>query len=130
VKTDRLDARRLAEQLEAGKLKAVYIPTRADHERRQLSRTYAQAVQDRTRAQVRLRALLQEHGRLGPRPATGWRAYAAWLGTQELPAPVRLCVDELLALRHHAAQSARRLRAALLALATDAAYAPVVRALC
>ena len=130
VKTDRVDARLLAEKLERGALKAVWIPTRADHERRQLSRTYAQVVTDRKRAQARLRALLQEHGRLGPHPRAGWPAYAAWLGAEALPGPVQTCVAELLGLRQQAAQSAQRLRAALLRVAADPAYAPLVQAVC
>jgi len=127
VKTDRLDAGKLAQRLEQGALKSVFIPSRADHERRQLSRTYAQAVQDRKRAQARLRALLQEQGRIGPPPTVGWKAYATWLGEQPLPPAVRMCVEELLGLRQQAQQSAGRLRAAVLRVAAEAAYAPVVR---
>jgi len=126
VKTDRLDARALAEHLEQGRLKGIAIPTRRDHEHRQLSRLYAQVTQDRKRAQARLRAMLQEHGRLGPGPRQGWRAYGTWLATQELPSSVRRCVDELLAARAEAAQRAAGLRAALLRIARDAAYAPLV----
>jgi transposase len=129
VKTDRVDARLLAEQLEQGRLKAVHIPTRADHERRQLSRAYDQAVQDRKRAQARVRALLQEHGRLGPGPRAGWTAYTTWLAAHTLPGPVRLCVDELLASRQHAQHRAQRLQRALLETAAEPAYAPVVQAL-
>jgi transposase len=128
VKTDRLDAAQLAQQLEQGRLKSIFVPSRADHEQRQLSRTYAQAVQDRKRCQARLRALLQEQGRIGPPPRAGWTAYAAWLPQQPLPEPVRTCVEELLALRQRADQSARRLRAALLQVAAHPEYAPVVRA--
>ena len=128
VKTDRVDARLLAEHLDQGRLKGIAIPTRADHEARQLSRAYAQAAQDRKRAQSRLRALLQEHGRLGPLPRCGWTAYTQWLATQELAAPVRLCVDELMAARHESEQRARRLRLALLRVARDTAYAPLIAA--
>lgn len=129
VKTDRLDAHGLAEQLEQGRLKRVHVPTRDDHAQRQLSRTYAQALQDKKRAQARIRALLQDHGRLGPLPTAGWNAYAQWLAHQALPAPVQRCVDELLALRTAALESAQRLRSALAAVARDATYAAVVTAL-
>lgn len=130
VKTDRRDAGQLAQKLEQGTLKSVFVPSRADHEQRQLSRTYAQAVQDRKRSQARLRALLQEQGHIGPPPTAGWTAYATWLDQRPLPEPVRTCVEELLTLRQRADQSARRLRAALLRVAAEAAYAPVVRAVC
>jgi len=129
VKTDRIDADRLAEELAHGRLKGVAVPTRVDHEHRQLSRTYAQAIQDRQRAQARLRALLQEHGRLGPAPRLGWAAYTRWLATQVLPAAVQCCVDELRTAREEAHQRARRLRTALLAVADDAPYAPLIAAL-
>lgn len=129
VKTDRLDARALAAQLERGQLKSVHVPTRDDHAQRQLSRTYEQARKDKKRAQARIRAMLQGHGRLGPLPTAGWRAYEQWLTHQALPAPVQRCLEELLTLRTAALASAQRLKRALAAVARDAAYAPVVTTL-
>lgn len=129
VKTDRLDARTLATQLELGRLKRVSIPSRADHTYRQLSRTYEQALKDKKRTQARIRALLQDHGRLGPRPAAGWAAYERWLTTQDVPAPVAQCLAELRGLRAAALASTQRLKRTLLAVAREAPYAPVVSAL-
>lgn len=128
VKTDKLDACMLAEKLEKGALKGCYVPRRREHERRQLSRTYEQALLDRKRAQVRVRSLLQEHGRLGPPARSGWAAYARWLEQQSLPAPVGECVQELLGLRATAAASAARLRRQLLKLARAPEYSPIVAA--
>jgi transposase len=73
--------------------------------------------------------LLQEHGRVGPPPASGWAVYERWLLQQALPAPVAAGVTELRSLRAAGAASAQRLRAQILALAADPVYAPVVRAL-
>jgi transposase len=129
VKTDRLDARALATKGAQGTLKRVSIPTRRQHEQRQLLRTYRQALRDRTGAQARLRSLFQEHGRLGPRPAQGWPSYEQWMTTQALPAPVALAVEQLQVLRAAALASAARLKAAVLELATDADHGPVVDAL-
>jgi len=129
VKTDRLDARRLATELESGRLKRVRVPTRADHVRRQLSRTYQQRLTDKKRAQARVRSLLQDHGYFGPRPTAGWRAYAQWVVAQPLAPCVRQCVDELIAARTAAAASAQRLKRALLTVAQEPAYQPVVQAL-
>jgi transposase len=129
VKSDRLDAGVLAQKLEKGSLKSVYIPTREDHDRRQLSRTYAQAVQDRKRAQARVRSLLQEQGRIGPPPSTGWKVYVSWLSKQTLPEAVRVCVAELLDMREQADDRAKRLKAALMRVAREPQYAPVVKAL-
>ena len=64
VKTDRVDAGKLARKLEQGDLKAIYIPRRPPPEQRPLGRTYAQCLKERKRAQVRLRSLMPEHGRL------------------------------------------------------------------
>jgi transposase len=129
VKTDRLDARMLATELAAGRLKRVRVPTRDDHARRQLSRTYQQVLKDKKRAQARVRSLMQDHGYYGPRPTAGWRRYAQWVAAQALPPVVQQCVEELVAARTAAAASARRLKRALLAVAQEPAYEPVVQAL-
>jgi protein tyrosine phosphatase (PTP) superfamily phosphohydrolase (DUF442 family) len=104
VKTDRVDVGKLARKLETGDLKAIYIPSRTVHEQRQIGRTYAQSLKERKRAQVRIRSLMQEQGRLGPLPAAGWTAYSVWLDAQPLPEPVRLCVQAHQQLRAVAAE--------------------------
>jgi transposase len=129
VKTDRVDVGKLARKLEKGDLKAIYIPTRTLHEQRQLGRAYAQCLKERKRAQIRIRSLMQENGRLGPLPIAGWKVYRGWLAEQKLPAPGRLCVQVHLQLRALAEQQAQRLKAELCALARSAAYRPLVRAL-
>lgn len=129
VKTDRVDVGRLARKLEKGDLKPIYIPTRTVHEHRQLGRAYAQCLKERKRAQIRIRSLLQEHGRLGPLPRAGWKVYRDWLAEQDLCEPLRLCVEVHLQLRTLADQQAQRLKAQLYQLARSAAYRPLVRAL-
>jgi len=129
VKTDRLDAGRLARKLESGELKGIYLPPRGLHADRQLGRTCAQGVRDRQRAQLRVRSVLQEHGRLGPPPARGWAASQPWLGTQELPAPVRRCVPAHEQVRAVAAHQAHALRTALTELGRQPADAAGVEAL-
>jgi transposase len=129
VKTDRLDARTLALKGAKGDLKGVAIPSRAQHECRQLLRTYAQAMRDRQRAQVRLRALCQEHGRIGPAPRSGWAGYERWLERQAFPEPVAACVRELRSLRASAQLSQERLERRLRALAATAPYQAAVQAL-
>jgi transposase len=129
VKTDRLDARTLALKGAKGDLKPVAIPSRAQHEQRQLLRTYAQVMRDRQRAQVRLRALFQEHGRLGPAPRSGWAVYEHWLESQVLPDPVAACVSELRTIRASALLSTEHLERRLRAVAQAPAYRPLVKAL-
>jgi transposase len=126
VKTDRLDAGKLARDREQGRLKGVRIPTRAQHAHRQLSRTYTQALKDKQRAQARVRSLMQEQGLIGPPPTAGWKAYLGWLNKQELPETVLQCIKELLHLREAAVASIKRLRAALHELSSQEPYAPVV----
>lgn len=116
-KTDRLDVGTMARTLEQGALPGIYVPSRADHERRQMVRTYGQALKERKRAPSRVRSLRQEHGRLGPLPSAGWTAYRQWLETQPLPEEVQRCVDALLALRTVAETQAALLKARLLRLA-------------
>ncbi len=130
VKTDRVDAGKLARKLEKGELKGIYIPPRTVHADRQLGRTYTQCVRERQRAQIRIRSLLQEHGRIGPEPTVGWRAYQTWLAAQDLPAPLRACVHTHEQLRTLADQQARYLRHELMQVAGRAQYRAVVDALC
>lgn len=129
VKTDRVDAAAMNLKHEKGLLKCVHIPTRTQHEQRQLSRTYGQVLKDRKRAQMRLRSLMQEHGRLGPVPNAGWARYEGWLRLQPMPAPVALSIEQLLAERVVAAHATLRLRAALRQLARHPEYQPVVQRL-
>lgn len=129
VKTDGLDVGKMARKLEERQLHGIYIPPRLLHERRQLGRTYAQCVQERKRAQIRVRSLLQEQGRLGPPPSAGWPAYTQWLATQELPAPVSRCVQSLQRLRTLAAEEARQLHRELLELGRQLEYARITAAL-
>lgn len=128
VKTDRYDANTLAAGAERKLLKGAHIPTREQHEYRQLSRTYTQVLKDRRRQQTRLRLLLQEHGRVSPRKQS-WGEYKSWLSTQTLPTPVRACVDELLVLRDAAEASRARTERALREVSRLPQYAPLVQAL-
>ncbi len=130
VKTDRLDAGKMARKLEKGELKAIYVPPRTLHEHRAFGRTYAQCVKERKRAQVRIRALMQEHSRLGPLPVQGWEAYSQWLLRQQLPQPIEMSVKAHLLLRALADQQARRMRAQLAVLAASEPYKGLVTQLC
>jgi transposase len=71
VKTDARDCRRLARLHRAGELVAIRIPTPAEEAVRDLCRTRADMVQDRTRARHRLSKFLLRHSRV-------WRGGSAW----------------------------------------------------
>lgn len=129
VKTDSLDAGTLALKADKGLLKSIYVPRRAAHELRQLSRCYSQVLTDRRRQQSRVRLLLQEHGIQAPPRAAGWATLETWLGEQELAEPVRICIAHLCALRQTADAAAKRLQAELLKAARGAQYKDLVDAL-
>src|SRR4029453_8031330 len=74
VKTDARDCRRLARLHRAGELVAIRIPTPAEEAVRDLCRTRADMVADRTRARHRLSKFLLRHGRI-------WRGGNAWTQT-------------------------------------------------
>lgn len=66
VKTDKRDARKISEQLEAGRLKCIRIPKLSDEEARLLSRTRRQLVSQRTQVQNQIRMKAHQFGLIGP----------------------------------------------------------------
>lgn len=81
VKTDNRDARRLAHLYRAGELVAIRIPTVAEEGIRDLCRTRADLVIDRTRARHRLGKFLLRHGQVC-RSAGNWTMrHGQWLQT-------------------------------------------------
>lgn len=129
IKTDAIDARTLAHRAEIGMLKGIYVPTRLNHLNRQLSRTYEQVMRDRKRQQARVRLMLQQHGCVAPGKDQGWGALVAWLDAQELPAPLRLCIDRLRHLRQCADEEVRRLQGELRKVSKLPEYGNLVDAL-
>lgn len=64
VKTDKRDAKKLAEQLEAGRLKAIRIPPEAQENRRLLSRTRRQLIKQRTMTKNSIRMKAHQFGQI------------------------------------------------------------------
>ena len=80
IKTDRRDARKLAEYLEGGYLTPVHPPTPAQEAARDLCRAREDAKQDRMRARHRLAKLLLRRGRTYSLGRKAWTAaHRAWL---------------------------------------------------
>lgn len=130
VKTDRIDARKLAEKLEKRELKSVWVPSPEQHEKRQLVRTHVQMSKERRRIQTQLRSMMREHCRRGPGTQSGWKAYERWLREIDLPHALRVCVDRLLRLREEADRCADELEAELRRLSRSERYKPIVDSLC
>jgi len=86
AKTDRLDARRLADALRRESVVSIYIPPPAIREQRELARHRLMLTQMRTRVLQRMRALLLRQG-LGDPPTRRLRTRAgqAWLDGLVLP---------------------------------------------
>jgi len=96
AKTDRLDARRLADALRRDSVVGVYYPPLAIRELRELCRSRHALVHTRTALIQRLRAVLLRHGIADARQRLTRRSGLAWLDTVALPP--------------YAAASVRRLR--------------------
>jgi transposase len=87
VKTDARDCRRLARLHRAGELVAIRIPTPTEEAVRDLCRTRADMVADRTRARHRLSKFLLRHGRIW-RGGVAWtQAFDRWLASQRFDEP-------------------------------------------
>lgn len=66
VKTDTRDAAKLAQQLEAGRLKGIRVPSPQQEHRRLLSRTRAQLVQQRASVKQQIRMKAHQFGLIDP----------------------------------------------------------------
>lgn len=86
AKTDRLDARRLADALRRDSVVSIYIPSAEVRDWRELARARQHLVRTRTRIVQTIRALLLRHG-LGDAPVTRLtgRRGRRWLASVVLP---------------------------------------------
>lgn len=66
VKNDKRDSAKIAEQLEAGRLTGIRVPSEEQEARRLLHRTREQLVRSRTRAMVQIRMKFHQFGLLKP----------------------------------------------------------------
>jgi transposase len=99
VKTDKIDARRLAKTLEAGDYQACCVPDRELREDRQISRTVTQMQRNIVAVKNRIRRFLDFHGLNGDLPAGKWSqsAYAS-LKVLTLSRPLQVSLNALLRL--------------------------------
>ena len=104
VKTDRRDARKLAQSYRSGDLTAVWVPDEAHEALRDLVRAREAAKQDQLRARHRLSKFLLRHGRRAPAGAKLWTLkYMAWIRQQvqfEQPAQEYARLDYLHEVEH------------------------------
>jgi transposase len=104
VKTDRRDARKLAQSYRAGDLTPVWVPDQAHEALRDLVRAREAAKQDPLRARHRLSKFLLRHGRRAPVGVKPWTLkYMEWVRQQvefEQPAQEYTRLDYLHEVEH------------------------------
>lgn len=94
VKTDKIDARRLAVNLEHGDYTSCHVPDRERREDRQISRTLSQVQRDITRTKNRIRKFLDFHGLNGQLPAGTWKSWRyKMLKDLKLGGALQICLD-------------------------------------
>jgi transposase len=111
VKTDRRDARKLAQSYRAGDLTPVWVPDEAHEALRDLVRAREAAKQDQLRARHRLSKFLLRHGRRTPAGVKPWTLkYMDWVRQQvefEQPAQEYTRLDYLHEVEHANARVGR-----------------------
>jgi len=130
VKTDRRDARLLAEMLALGQVTEVRVPSREQEDLRDLSRLRARAAKDLAHARQHVNAILLRHG-IRYQKETKWTVeHRAWLHRQRFESDVleftwetELEQSELLA------ENLKRIDQRVAQVAKTCQYTPVVDAL-
>ncbi len=95
VKTDKIDARRLAINLENGDYASCHVPDKGRNEDRQVSRTLDQMQKDIKATKNRIRKFLDYHGLNGDLKAGAWRSMSSYreLRSLTLSGPLGISLD-------------------------------------
>jgi len=94
VKTDRIDARRLAKVLETSDYTSCWVPDQELREDRQISRMLTQVQRNITRTRNQIRKFLDFHGLNGDFPAGKWGAgHYQQLRSVKLSPMLQICLD-------------------------------------
>lgn len=127
AKTDRLDARRLADALRRDSVATIYYPPWMIRELRELCRYRRSLVRTQTGIKHRLQALLLRQGVVAPTVSSLWQGRGArWLATLTLPGHAG---ESLIGLRQLLADVADQVDAVEAQVTREAADDPVVVAL-
>jgi transposase len=123
AKTDRLDARRLADALRRESVVSIYYPSPAIRELRELCRSRHALVRTRTAVLLRLHALLLRQGCSEIPRRLYTAAHLAWLDTVPLPPQARASAQRL---RHLIRDTTRELQLVDRDVLAAAAHDPIV----
>jgi transposase len=131
IKTDRRDARKLAELLRAGLLTEVHPPSEADEAVRDLCRAREDAHQDLVRSRHRLSKLLLRRGHLWSGGKRAWsQGHRLWLRSLRFEHHAdQVVLDDYLLALEHVEERLRALDAHIEKASQQAPYAEVVGAL-
>lgn len=132
VKTDRRDAKKLAQYLRSGELTPVWVPDERHEALRDLSRAREDAKQDlKSKRQQVLSFLLRYDLRPPETIKSNWtKAHRQWLDSLKFPQSLQQIVwAEYLQAIDQAAERLERLERALLEQAQDVPQAPLIQAL-
>lgn len=130
VKTDRIDALKLASLYRAGELTSVRVPTQEEESDRRLVRMRDQISKDVTETKVHINQFLKELG-LVYRDGTRWtQRHWAWLGQQSFTGSDKMVWDEYMAMLAYKMARLAEMDKAIAKLASTPKYAKDVRVLC
>ena len=130
VKTDRLDAIRLARLFRVGELTAVWVPDETHEAMRDLVRTRESAAEDQRHKRQLVSAFLLRHGQTYHRIKPWTMRYRRWLQSLKFEHPAhQIALQEMLQAERHAAERVVRLTAHIETLLSDWDLAPSVKAL-
>jgi transposase len=130
VKTDKRDARLLAEMLALGQVTEVRVPTPEQEDLRDLSRLRATAAKDLAHARQHVNAILLRHGIRYPEKTKWTQAHQAWLHRQRFDSPVlQFTYDTYVEQAELLAANLKRIDQRVAQAAKDCEYAQVINAL-
>lgn len=97
VKTDKRDAKKLAELLEAGRLKGIYVPTLEEELERQYQRSREQLLRARVKIGNQIKSKLFEFGFIdADDETTANLKFLTWVEALKLPSQLRFCIALLI----------------------------------
>ncbi len=130
VKTDRLDAQRLARLLRAGELTPIWVPDEGHEAIRDLVRARESAAEDQRYKRQLISAFLLRHGKTYHRTKPWTMRYRLWLQSLTFDHHAhQLVLQEMLQAERHAAERLERTTKHIEELVPDWSLGPVVHAL-
>ncbi len=130
IKTDKRDARILAEMLALGQVTEVRVPTREQEDLRDLSRLRATAAKNLAHARQHVNAILLRHGIRYPEKTKWTLEHQAWLHRQRFDSPVlQFAYEADVEQAELLAAQVKRIDSQVGATAKACEYTPVVDAL-